>query len=96
MLLKTALFLTSFLNLLLYNNDLIFHIYMLLMRSIKRFFGLSLWFSVLWPRQLIFWNLNWKFLFILYILEGGGLNSEYSIPYELLVSFIARLISSVK
>lgn len=90
---KNSFVFTSFLILLLY-NDLIFHIYMLLMRPIKRFFGLSLWFSVLWPRQLIFWNLNWKFLFHSLYSWGRCTYSEYFLPYELF-SFIARL-SSVK
>lgn len=92
---KNSFVFTSFLSLLLYNDDLIFHIYLLLMRPIKRFFGLSLWFSVLWPRQLIFWNLNWKFLFHSLYSWGRWTYSEYFIPYELF-SFIARLISSVK
>lgn len=92
---KNSFVFTSFLSLLLYNDDLIFHIYLLLMRPIKRFFGLSLWFSVLWPRQLIFWNLNWKFLFHSLYSWGRWTYSEYFITYELF-SFIARLISSVK
>lgn len=92
---KNSFVFTSFLSLLLYNNDLIFHIYLLLMRPIKRFFGLFLWFSVLWPRQLIFWNLNWKFLFHSLYSWGRWTYSDYFIPYELF-GFIARLISSVK
>lgn len=86
---KNCFVFTSFLNLLLYNN-LIFHIYMLLMRPIKRFFGLPLWFSVLWPRQLIFleFKLEISLPFSIFLRD---VDFEYSIPYELFGKFHCKI-----